>query len=196
MLAVLARCAVPDAAAQVPSAANSYIDPCVRVCPAGDITFRVEVRDADNNPIQFSTVRLDFGQCADSVLCPLTGSEPYEIAGSLITLAAPDGIVNFPSRAGGVCSGGVAIYANQFLMGWRSPVSSPDQNGDGVVEASDQAILTTKLEGPYDPTADLNCNGLLETGDQDVFTAHLGHMCDIVVPARTGTWGRIKTLYR
>jgi len=197
LVAALTCSAIANVQAQPSLPVNSYVDPCLSVCPAGDIIFHVDMRDADNNPIFNSTVILDFGGCPDLVLCPLTGSEPYEVTGRLITQVAASGAAEFPIHAGGVCGGGpeVSIFGNGFFMGGRA-VSSPDQNGDGVVDTVDGAILTAKLAGPYDRTADLNCSGSLERGDESTFANHLGHSWPTVVPTRITSWARIKMLYR
>lgn len=194
MVAALTCSTVANVQAQPPNAPNSIVDRCLSVCPAGDIIFHVDVRDENNQPIRSPTVILDFGGCPAPVLCPPTGSEPYDVTGRLITRVAESSAVEFPIRAGGVCGGGL-IYANYTLLAVRA-VSSPDQNGDGMVDAVDGAILTAKLAGPYDPTADLNCTGSLEDGDESTFTNHFGHSCPMIVPTRITSWARIKTLYR
>ncbi len=109
------------------------------------------------------------------------------------------GVADFPLRAGGTCSGGsIKVHAGGAPLATRTAVASPDQNGDAVVNATDNAILGVKLAGPYDPTADFNCSGALEAGDQAILTVHGGggHGCSVVVPVWPGTWGRLKILYR
>jgi hypothetical protein len=65
----LALLVVGEARAQVPSPANSVCPSAVMVTPTAACCFDVIVRDALNNPIPGSTVRVDFGTCAVT-LCP------------------------------------------------------------------------------------------------------------------------------
>jgi hypothetical protein len=145
-----------------------------------------------------SFVVIDFSNCLGLTLCPPRVSDPYTIVPpssiQMVTNAA--GIADFPIRAGGVCVGTVNIIADGVLLAARGAVSSPDQNGDAVVNATDQALLALKLGGPYDPTADLNCNAALDAGDSGILNAHLGHSCEGVVPVQPRSWGTIKILYR
>jgi hypothetical protein len=196
-LAALAL-ATPSARAAVPSPQNSTVESCLRVCPAGDIHIRVVVRDLANNPIAGSSVLLDFCSCPFITLCPLLGGEPYAPSGpcGVVMLTDAAGVAEFPLRAGGVCVGTVNVYADGVNLAQRGHVASPDQNGDLTVNGTDQALLNAKLGGPYDPTADLNCSGALEAGDQAVQAGHLGHSCAAVVPTLPKSWGTLKTIYR
>ena len=185
-------------ASAIPSPANSTVDECIRVCPAGDINFHVVVRDPANNPVAGSTVVVDFVNCFGLVICPQLGSEPYTFVApaSILMTTNAAGVVDIPLRAGGVCVAAVNIFADGVLLAQRGAVSSPDQNGDAVVNATDQAIMAVKLGGPYDPTADLNCSGALEIGDPNVLNAHLAHSCGAVVPTVPRSWGTVKIMYR
>ena len=198
LLAAMVSVAAPARAA-VPSPSASTVDPCVRVCPSGDMTFHILVRDFAGTRIAGALVEIDFCQCPGVVFCPLTGSESYTIvAGCSVRMVSDaNGLADFPIRAGGTCNGGqITVRADGVVLALRYAVSSPDQNGDATVSAADQGILATKLGGAYDPTGDLNCSAALEAGDPAILSAHLGHSCALAVPVRPGTWGRIKTLYR
>ena len=198
-LAALAWIAIPNVRANVPSPAHSTVDPCLRVCPAGDMTFHVLVRDFSANPVAGSTVVIDLCSCPGVILCPPTGSEPYTLSGGCTVLMPTNGagVADLPIRAGGTCRGSaVRVFADGILLTTLTAVSSPDQNGDATVSAVDQGILAARLGGPYDPTGDFNCSGALEAGDQAILAGHLGHSCAAVVPVLPGSWGRIKTIYR
>lgn len=197
-LAALAL-ASPAASAAVPSPAHSTVDPCLRICPGGDLLYHIVVRDLSNVPIAASSVQVSFCDCFSVVLCPLLGSEPYTVVGGcnvvMITNAA--GVVDIPIRGGGLCVGGpIRVFADGVLLAQLGVVASTDQNGDLAVDVVDHALVAAKITGPYDASADLNCSGALESGDLAVLDAHLGHTCAAVVPTLPGTWGRLKTIYR
>ncbi len=71
---------VSAAALSVPSPSNSSIEPCLRVCPAGDFGFHIVVRDLASNPVVGSMVVIDFCGCSNVVLCPV-----YETDASLFS---------------------------------------------------------------------------------------------------------------
>ena len=197
VLVALVMAAGSHARAAVPYPPNSTVDPCLQVCPGGDVNFHVVVRDLFSNPVGGSAVFIDFSNCFGLTLCPPLGSDPYTVGpNSILMMANAAGIADFGIRAGGVCVGTVNVYADGVLLASRGAVSSPDQNGDAVVNATDQALLALKLGGPYDLTADLNCNGALEAVDTGFLNAHLGHTCSAVVPVQPRSWGTIKILYR
>jgi hypothetical protein len=74
-------------------------------------------------------------------------------------------------------------------------LASPDQNGDGLVEAQDVGLLQAKA-GSQDPTGDLDCDGSITPADVTLLQAHAGHACSLPTRTEPGTWGRIKTIYR
>jgi hypothetical protein len=76
---------------------------------------------------------------------------------------------------------------------------SPDQNGDLVVDAADEAILNDKIANPSQAnvlTADLNGDGILDDLDLAVVHAHTNHVCSDRTPVRRSAWGELKLLYR
>lgn len=188
--------AAANARAGPPTAATSTVDPCVRICPAADLIFHIVVRRFES-PYPFATVVVDFAPCPAVILSPTSDSEPYVIdpPAYVRMTSSTQGVADLPIRAGGVCPGTlVDVYASGMLLA-RRPVASPDLNGDAVVSAADQALLAAKLGGPYDPAADLDCDGTLGAGDASTLNAHLGHAFG-VVPVRPRSWGMIKTIYR
>src|ERR1700751_4637839 len=79
----------------VPSPANSSHDPCFVVCPLGDITYHVTVRDIANNPVGGSTVVLAFSQCV-FVHCqnPGPGIIVNDVARTMTTTANVAGVAS------------------------------------------------------------------------------------------------------
>jgi len=197
-LATIASIAGSQALAGVPDPASSTVDPCIRVCPSGDMNFHVVVRDFASNPVAGSSVLINFSSCFGVTFCPPLPTDPYTFVppSSIQMLTNAAGVADFPIRAGGLCVGLVQVFADGVLLANRGSVASPDQNGDLNVNAVDSGLMAAKLGGPYDPTADLNCSGSLEIGDPDVLNGHLSHMCSVVVSVMPRTWGSIKMIYR
>jgi hypothetical protein len=189
------------AAAAAPSAATSTVDPCLRVCPGGDLTFHVLVRDENGHPIPGSFVDIGLCACPGVTLCPYAGTERYAVFGGChaVQFTGPDGLADFQLRAGGVCSGvTIPVHADGVLLSSLTSVASSDQNGDQIANATDRIILLSKLAGPYDPTCDFNCSAGFDPGDRAIFEAHIDtvHWCFVIVPTLESSWGRLKTLYR
>jgi len=195
--AILPMLVGTQAMASPPNAANSTVDPCLRVCPGGDMNFHVVVRDALFNPVPASTVMIDFSNCAGVAFCPTLPGDPYTFVppASILMTTNAAGVADFPIRAGGVCVGTINILADGVLLASRGAVSSPDQNGDLTVNAVDNGILAGKL-GSSNPTGDFNCSGVVEAGDTGIELAHTGHSCQAVVPVQPRTWGTLKVIYR
>ena len=188
----------PRSVAAVPSPAQSDIDTCLNVCPAGDIPFRVTVKDAASNPVANSFVWIDVCQVPAVHVCP--GATCSQLAAGFTDAS---GTVYLFPHAGGVSPppwGAMGnVYADGILLVSRV-VGSPDQDGDLTVTAADLAIGAGKL-GLADPTLDLNCDRLYATGvitdyDLDLQAAHLGHVCSGPTPTRGRSWGELKIRYR
>jgi hypothetical protein len=193
-LALLSR----PASAGFPLTSESFADPCIVVCPAGDSVFTVYASRSGH--WSGDPVWVDFCSCPGIRFAPLDGSEPYfkDPEGCVVVRSSPISgtLFEFPFKAGGVC-GGANIAVSLFIPDnfIRTSVASPDQNGDLVVGAADEAILLSKL-GTNDPTADLNCDGLANETDFAIFQGHLGHRWQGATPAARTTWGALKTIYR
>jgi hypothetical protein len=192
---------------------SSYTDPAhcsvtarFVVCPAGDVTYDVVVRDQNWFPMAGVGVWLDFSGCANLQLCPGCCAgvtiDPVARTGYAATNAL--GAVHYSLRMGGVCNGST-ISVSAALMPWdtspgvllaRSAVSSPDQNGDLDVDAADVAVVSAAI-GTINWGADFDGDGRVTLSDLAWLTNnHIGHSCTGVVPARTPTWGGLKLLYR
>src|SRR5258706_5136218 len=117
----------------------STFDSCLRVCPAGDLTFHVLLRTANRSPKPLATVDIEFCQCPGVTLCALTGTESYTIVSGCMVQMVTDanGVADFHIRAGGTCNGAaIRIFADSQLMRTLTAVSSPDQNGDTTVDVA------------------------------------------------------------
>jgi hypothetical protein len=184
----LALLSAPSANAAVPDPLRSQVDPCLVVCPAGDFTFHVVVRDVANVPIAGATVVVNLCNCPSVHLC----SGPCDV------LATSDAAGNafFQIKGGGICPGGVAsVTADGVLLASRT-VASPDQDGDLSVTSADIAIISGKLLLPYDPGADLDCDGTVSNADVSIASSHSSHNCQGVVPTEGQSWGKVKAIYR
>jgi hypothetical protein len=183
----------------VPDPANSTADPCLVVCPSGDIVFHLQVRDLANNPVAFSAVVIDFCGCPSVTLCPQTLTDPYQRPSmcQVVKISDLQGRVDFAIRAGDVCAGvGARVYADGVLLARRN-VASPDQDGNLIVDVPDLALASAKRGSP-DPTADFDCDGFVTDADVDILIAHAKHVCPRPdpTPTRSGSWGLLKTIYR
>lgn len=148
------------------------------LCPIGDLTFSVVVRDLGNSPLAGSTVVLDFSQCPGAHICEWWPNDPYAVnvpARWLSATTGPSGSVTFPARVGGTGGrGSVRVFADGVFLGSYA-LASPDQDGDGFVleglGGTDATLFTAKL-GTSDPTADFDCDGDVDGDDQNVFYYH------------------------
>ena len=199
-LLLLALLAVPAAArAAVPNPANCTVDPCLVVCPAGEIAFQIVVRDFANNPVNGSSVVIDFCGCPLVKLCASSTTDPYDRPNACSVRRFTDaaGGVEFKIRAGGGCTGsGVRIFADGVQLATRN-VASPDQDGNLMVQLADLTLAVGKLGGT-DPTADFDCDGTVEQSDVDYVVPHGGDVCPPTdpTPASRHTWGKLTTIYR
>jgi hypothetical protein len=187
----------PTAHAALPSAANSVVDPCLNVCPLGDIAFHVTVRDLASNPVPNSNVWIDVCQVPSVHMCLQNGcnvlvSGLTDASGSVLMHPTAGGVT--PSPFGQLAR----IYADGVLLATRV-VGSPDQDGDKVVTAADLALGTAAL-GSVNPTMDFDCDfattGVVTNADLAIQASHLGHNCDGPTGAHAKTWGGVKILYR
>jgi len=172
----------------VPDPARSSVDPCLVVCPQGDIAFHVTVRDIANVPLAGSVVSINFCSCVGHgfELCPGVSCQVMAV-----TNPAGNAVLNI--AGGGTCPSPVTVLADGVPLANRT-IASPDQNGDLVVDAADAAILSGKF-GTSDASGDLDCDGSVSPGDQSFRALHAQHACG-VVPAQKQSWGRTKAIYR
>ena len=185
------------ATAGVPDPHTSTTPTYFQMCPAGDLTQSVVVRDVTGSPLNNVVVEFDLCACPGLMLCsPLPGDPCTIVSGCQVrTISNAFGLAFFPVRGGGGCTGPVPVSADGVLLANLGLSVSPDQDGNGVVDGTDATILSTKIGGP-DLTGDLDGNGAVNATDATILAAHLGHTCDGVVPARGVSWGAIKVTYR
>lgn len=195
MLTLSVRAA--SAASGVPSAFNSSVDLCLVFCPVSDIPFQAVVRDLANNPVEGAVVKLDFSACPSFAHClgvpsPITVSDANR---TLSMVADATGTVVFYMPMGGICPGSaVRIYADNVLLATRS-LASPDRDGNGFPDLNDEAAIQA-LVGSSDPTADFDCNGIVDDADVAFSRQHRFHACPLVVPTVPRSWGALKLIYR
>jgi len=201
-VAFLLALSASRAGAAVPSAANSTTPSCFFVCPFGDRSLTVIVRDFANNPIAGSTVALDFHNCPGAFLCSQKPSDPYVVdtaSRQLRMVTGTSGSVTFPARVGGTGPpGSVWILADGVLLN-QYALASPDQDGEGTVNqffGPDLPLYNAKL-GTTDPTADFDCSGLVDATDTFLGGQHNEHACfGFIDPVQKSTWGGLKLHYR
>ena len=172
-------------------------DPRLALCPAGDLAFHAIVRDGAANLVPNVSVEIDF--CSSTGWATCNQGQPAEIRFFTpcepIALTGLDGIATLALKAGGVTGDStVLVRADGMLLGQRF-LASPDQNGDLVVDARDEAIFVSKL-GTTDRTADFDGDGVVTEADHAILRAHLGHACEMPTAAPRSPWGEIKARYR
>lgn len=179
---------------------QSWVDPTLVACPAGDSTFLVVPWRL--GPMVGCRVTLDFTGCNAAQFPPPDGTEGYSWFGSwpqsrdAVVFSDAQGRAEFRLRAGGTCPpGSVHVYADGEQFGDRS-LASFDQDGDLGVGQEDLAIAMAKL-GTSDPTADFDGDGVVTQADLDILRTHLGHHAPgMITPVASSTWGTLKLLYR
>ena len=181
----------------VPNAITSILDPCLVLCPAGDLQFHVVVRDINFTPVPNSFVVLDFSACPTFAHCTVLPPTLIlnEAARTIGGVADAGGALTLVIPMGGICPGsGVRVIADGVVLGTRS-LASPDRDANLSVDAADQTGVQT-LVGTTDPTADFNCDGAVTAADVAIVGQHLGHACAGPTPSRSRSWGQIKLIYR
>jgi hypothetical protein len=178
----------------VPSPGNSSHDQCFVVCPLGDITYHVTVRDVANIPVAGSNVTLDFSHCA-FVHCPVQPGSIIvnDAAKTMSSIANGSGVASFPLAMGGCCDS-VVISADGVPLA-KVSMASTDPNADLVVNGADLIVMNS-LVGTANTCADLDCSGSVNLADVAIEYTHIGHSCTGVVPTQLHTWGTLKTIYR
>jgi hypothetical protein len=198
-LLILASIAHPGSAVSGPPyPGESIVGPCIAVCPAGDLVFRVTGM-RNGGPVEGWPIELDLCGCPSLRIAGAEGAVPYWFSGSgqchIITLTStPNGVAEFALRAGGVCSEAQITISATLVLGTRTAVASPDQDGDLVVDAADLAIAEAKL-GTNDLTMDLDCDGTVTNADIAILQAHQGHHLP-PTGVQASPWGLVKARYR
>lgn len=197
-LLVLAALVPGTASAKPPSPANSSWPPFIVVCPSGDMSVVVVARDLANNPLPGEPVEIDWCDSCATIIAPCTpdtGGGLEHLSDCHVRAWTDDwGTVVFRLHAGGPCPAGVLLVAGDLPFG-RLPVMSPDQNGDGQVDAFDRAAWESAAL-VQDPRGDLDGSGVVDAADEVILDHHAGHGCTATVPVAHRTWGTLKVQYR
>jgi hypothetical protein len=189
-----------QALADVPDPAHSTVGSVLAVCPEGDMVFTVVARNFVDRPMAGVSVVLKFGSCPSFASCPdVPGMPtPYAVDGPnrmILQSTGLQGIADLPIRMGGTCPDSLVVIYGDGVVFARRSVVSPDQNGDLVVDATDLALLQSRL-GQADPTGDFDGDGIVTAADVAALREHMGHACSAPTPVTPTTWGRLKLLYR
>src|SRR5574341_104091 len=146
---------------------QSFADPCLTLCPAGDIPFHVYLRDTLNNPIvSYSNVWLDFTNCSGIVPC--TSQTQWPIVYASVP-SDSTGKVTFSVKAGGCDTCYAYVYAGCGLID-SVLVKTVDINGDLFVKPTD---WNNSLCNDYD------CDGAYvnDFAEFNLHQQHVGHSC-------------------
>ena len=174
----------------------STIDPRLVLCPAGDVAFHVIPRRLQT-PVAGAMLNVSFCDASGWVFD--AARQPPEIV--FLSPCVPtvfadaSGLATFALKAGGTTTDStVALAVDGIPFGMRF-LTSPDQYGDLVVNAADEAILVSKL-GSADLSADFDADGTVTEADRAFLRSHLGHAAELPTAAAFETWGRLKIRYR
>ncbi len=149
---------------------NSWTDPAFRVCPGGDEPFRVYLRDAYNQPVVGdSAIWIEFVDCTIIQPCP-ESSQEFTV---LYPLAPSDdsGMITFYMNGGGCDNSCYAVIKTSSCTIDSVPVKAFDIDGDFGV--------SIKNDFDFSHCNDYNGDGLINYNDNNLFTPHAGHHCDI-----------------
>jgi len=199
--AFVVSCAIPVAASVPAPSPLSTVPPVLATTPGGNIVTAIVVRDIASNPINGSTVVIDYNNCPGFVPCSAASSpipDGYilnEGAKQIIMISGINGQAPFYLRAGGGCSAtGIRVFADGVLLA-SIHAASADQNGDLVVDATDVSLVHAKI-GTSDLSGDLDGNGVVDASDEAAVTGYVGTACDNPTDTHHSSWGRVKTIYR
>ncbi len=158
----------------VSSALNSDVQvniephPPLVLCPAGDNSFSVTVRDGSNNPlVGCYNVWLDFSNCVGVAHCPSESNWPK------VYPSGPSdsgGNICYYVHAGGYTSGYAWVKSACGQETEIASIKSVDVNGDLVVNELDWLGTSEN---------DYNNDDKVDWTDYELWRAHLGHTCSL-----------------
>ena len=184
------------ASAGVPDPRFSSVPSCWTLCPNGDLSVTVTIRDVSNAPQNSALVWIDLCSCPSVHLCPASPQDGYTVNGCQVSKRTnASGQATFALRGGGGCLGPAPVYADGILMATVTTIASADQDGDLDVDVMDHGLVHTK-HGTADRTGDLTCDGVVNFDDDPALQVHLRHVCTNPTPALPLSWGRMRVLYR
>ncbi|MCP4293180.1 MAG: hypothetical protein GY780_15255 [bacterium] len=161
-------CLLPiSAKAQCGSPANSSIPNWIVVCPLGDVTTTVVIRDANNVPCPGQTITMSLnGNC----LC----NAPTNVTATTNNA----GVATFAPVSGGCCNGPnlvTYIDASGVVLGVSNWVISPDMDASCLVSLGDVALFSGAFYGAYSRCADFSGDGVISLTDVAFLAQHYGH---------------------
>jgi hypothetical protein len=182
--------------AGIPYPENSTIDPRLTLCPGGDMAFHILVRR--NSPDPNAVMVVDLCNATGAQWC--ASGQPASIyfvqnACQPWVLSDQTGLATFALKAGGATSDSTIFVTVDGVPFCHRFLTSPDQNGDLVVNSADEAIFVTKL-GTHDLSADFDGDGVVTEADHAILRAHFGHACEMPTATPRSAWGEIKARYR
>ena len=158
-------------------------------CPAGDIVHNLSfyLMDGNQNPIVGANTRISF----------YTNAEPYSVvfcddpSGGQSDYFYPVGVEGIYYNYSFALAAGVELdhtsHNVRMRVEWGPDyeysdlvlpfISSPDLNGDLIVNIADYGAFSTIYTGEYDLQADFNHDGEINLGDIAILAAHAGHTC-------------------
>lgn len=157
-----------EAACPDPFCDSTTTDPCLVICPAGDITFTVTVKDSCGDPVcDPQGTWLDFSACfADG--CPDEPDWPRVYPDNCDPTTG-EHFFNIKAKAVDCAGCEVEMFVNgQFCRVLDARFL--DTNSDDCVTQTDWF--------PAMPCNDYDCDGTLTAQDSAFLAAHYGHCCD------------------
>lgn len=158
-------------------------------CPAGDIVHNLSFHlvDDNRNPIDGANTRIYF----------YTNAEPYSVvfcddpSGGRSDYFYPVGSEGNLYHYSFALAAGVELdhtsHNVRMRVEWGPDyefsddllpfISSPDLNGDLVVNIADYGAFSVVYTGDYDLQADYNHDGVVNLGDIAILAQHAGHAC-------------------
>lgn len=176
--------------ANAPDPRNCIFDDRLVAAPNGAFAYRVTLRDEANQPINGGSAMLDFTSAPGIVICPGFDTDQD---GRIPGTSGSNGVVTFMVRAGGMSGGAVTVVVGPFALATVNVVTM-DLDGDLDVDTADRNALIALL-GTVGPAGDFDGNGIVDAADQAMLENQYGGSCS-QLDAAPITWGAVKDIYR
>jgi hypothetical protein len=175
----LGHCCGDDPCEPGPPFCDSVMtDPCVLVCPQGDITHVVALKDSCGNPICDQETYLDFSECPTEP-CP-----------------NDDGTVNWPLVYPDSCDpatgehffnpkAGALDCIDCFAVLYVNGEPCRELEAKFLDITGDLCVFPGDFIGNNLSCNDYNCDGIVDANDENIHLAHLDHCCE----TRTAIYG-------
>ena len=192
LVLLLAFASPSTAMAGIPLAWQCRFDTTLVLCPAGDVVFHGYV--ARFGPYPNADVHPDFAAAPAVRVLPALDGSYLQMGGRTFAISNGQGLVAMSLRGGGVQPQEIVVFAGGAPI-CRRPVASFDQDGDLVVSAADEAIVSARL-GSADRAADYDGDLVVTEADLAALRRHRGHAAESPTLVSSTTWGRVKSLWR